>query len=395
MPRRAAPLPAVLVALAATGVPAVAHAADTPTDRSAATATTATTADAAVPDRATVLPATIDTRTERLAVAARLGDLQGLNPDEIDSAVLAAADPGADADLTATQEALRDRVATWLPTAPKAAAAPAVEAAEAADTLGAPAQGASPQAATPATSTGTAASTDEAASTGTAAGTADASPRTSRRVTSAPGHALSGAAPAAARATAPAAAAASPAATPVVVAAAPARPAELASGTARTPERTSTVAVAPALSANGTAPESTGLAPQRRGWGSGAARSAALAGANRARTAGTMTGGGAGVVANTSGASSVVIADSRTCPQLRDAGIHDIMRGTALYRPELDSDGDGIGCESDLQGAPLVAAPSTAAGALAYTGAPAGTLGGLGGGLVALGVGLVAWARRR
>lgn len=34
-----------------------------------------------------------------------------------------------------------------------------------------------------------------------------------------------------------------------------------------------------------------------------------------------------------------------SCTQAKAAGYHDIMKGSQLYRPDLDKDEDGVACE--------------------------------------------------
>jgi hypothetical protein len=90
------------------------------------------------------------------------------------------------------------------------------------------------------------------------------------------------------------------------------------------------------------------------------------------------------------------------CADARARGAAPVHAGQPGYRPGLDSDGDGIGCEDESTGAPVVpvsagVVPITpaASGQLAYTGFELSPVLATAAALLALGAGLLRTARRR
>jgi hypothetical protein len=114
----------------------------------------------------------------------------------------------------------------------------------------------------------------------------------------------------------------------------------------------------------------------------------------------TTTGGGTGNTQHPGQGTQMPITPAAqqpyyaNCDDARAKGAAPINAGQPGYRPELDSDSDGIGCETETQ--PAVAAASTQpTGRLAYTGLELGPQLNVAWTLLVLGAGLLIVGRRR
>jgi hypothetical protein len=84
------------------------------------------------------------------------------------------------------------------------------------------------------------------------------------------------------------------------------------------------------------------------------------------------------------------------CDDARARGAAPVLSGQAGYRPGLDSDSDGIGCEEEFgTAATSVATRTTSTGSLAFTGVEVALLLTAGAVLLVVGSTLVAVGRRR